>query len=289
MSTKTVGNEKEEDAKVSQSQEGEEEVCISMESLCPVDVLTNADLDPLLHDFEEEHEFLHTETNNSETIAFGSDRLPLNDQQHGKVIALQANEVENTIKNVQESTESTIPCVTKTCDSQSSSKRLQKTQRTRQMISSLSGGRHVPILPRSVPQSTSCAIYEPPPRGKGTGKKRGAYRKEPYRESFTSCDQNHRSRPSITYPQGKSEPLKPLFVEREVCVSLDPDPLLHASPKSGSIVTETQTFDEYELDVSPHVLKETKDVVSSESIRDKQASINGSLTHQITFPVWSPA
>ena len=117
---------------------------------------------------------------------------------------------------------------------------------------------NVPILPRYSEPSTPSVIYEPPKRGKGTGKKRGEYKKR-YRESSTSCHSALKSRPSETFVQGKTDPVKPLFVEREVFVSLDPDPLLHASPTSGGTLTEeSETFQEYKMQVSPQVLHDTE-------------------------------
>ncbi|KAL7581298.1 hypothetical protein ACA910_006063 [Epithemia clementina (nom. ined.)] len=125
-------------------------------------------------------------------------------------------------------------------------------------------GHNLPILPRSNPQSTPGVIYQPPPRGKGTGKKRGEYRKEPYRESYTSCHESLlKSRPSLTFLQGRTEPVKPLFVEREVRVSLDPDPLLNASPTSESnTAAEEQTFQQYKLEVSPQPVTDVNEKVS---------------------------
>lgn len=122
---------------------------------------------------------------------------------------------------------------------------------------------NVPILPRYSEPSTPSIIYELPKRGKGTGKKRGEYKKR-YRESFTSCHDSLKSKPSETFVQGKTNPIEPTFVEREVFVSLDPDPLLQASPKSSRALTEeSEPFPEYELDVSPQVLQDTGKKVSA--------------------------
>lgn len=87
-------------------------------------------------------------------------------------------------------------------------------------------GKYTPILPKEhIGESTSA--YQRPKRGKGTGKKRGAYRAQ-FRESFTNTHNDSSPSTSKTYSVSGRE--LPPFVERAIPISLNPDPLTNACP-----------------------------------------------------------